>query len=245
MPVPLGYKFSETTKENMRAAQRERFKRKPMSEEEREKMRASALARWDRDGLSEKYRQKIKEGQTLRRDKEHASQAGVSLEDYLAHKSDGFEWCNACNSFQNDFPDPNKNRCRQCYYEKNYVAHCKYYVERRASRLEAYAANINGAKDKVRDRVFKKYGIFPRWYEEKLSEQNGGCAICGKRDNGVINSFAIDHNHNCCPEKKRSCGKCVRGLLCSRCNGSLERMESIPGWAEKAVAYLRKYGTIS
>jgi predicted Zn-ribbon and HTH transcriptional regulator len=42
-----------------------------------------------------------------------------------------------------------------------------------------------------------------------------GCESCGRNDL----KMAIDHDHRCCPTIK-TCGKCVRGILCSNCNTS-------------------------
>jgi hypothetical protein len=35
----------------------------------------------------------------------------------------------------------------------------------------------------------------------------------------------VEHDHACCQRKNRSCGKCVRGLLCHTCNIALGHIE--------------------
>ena len=87
----------------------------------------------------------------------------------------------------------------------------------RKARYSTPEARERTARNRLRDRC-RAYGITVEDYERMLADQGGGCAICGAtaEDNG--RALAIDHDHGCCPEQLRSCGKCVRGLLCSPCN---------------------------
>lgn len=58
-----------------------------------------------------------------------------------------------------------------------------------------------------------RYGLTKEAYEAILAEQSGACAGDGCTDVPTD----VDHDHECCPGP-RSCGECVRGLLCSSCN---------------------------
>ena len=80
------------------------------------------------------------------------------------------------------------------------------------------------------------FGITVDKYEAMLKNQGGVCAICeGINDDG--RALHIDHDHSCCPGRQ-SCGKCIRGLLCSRCNTALGNLRDDPLLLEKALKYL-------
>ena len=68
--------------------------------------------------------------------------------------------------------------------------------------------------------------------------QGNACAICGTQDPGK-RGWHIDHDHSCCPGKT-SCGLCVRGLLCSRCNIGLGFFLDNINALRAAEAYLER-----
>jgi hypothetical protein len=88
-----------------------------------------------------------------------------------------------------------------------------------------------------------KFGLTPEAFDALLAAQGGRCAICGtddpKRGNRV-STWTVDHDHGCCPGKK-SCGRCVRGLLCSPCNRGIGILGDDPIVAEAAAAYLWRH----
>jgi hypothetical protein len=77
-------------------------------------------------------------------------------------------------------------------------------------------------------------------YDRILEKQGGGCAICGKvpSEHGWERSLAVDHDHACCP-KDRSCGKCIRGLLCAGCNTGLGKFYDNVELLMAAAAYIK------
>ena len=83
-------------------------------------------------------------------------------------------------------------------------------------------------------------------FRDLLISQDGVCAIC--RRGNLTGPLFIDHDHVCC-DKKWTCGKCVRGLLCGPCNTrlidvELDRNHEKHGesWWIAAVAYLCERG---
>jgi hypothetical protein len=77
-----------------------------------------------------------------------------------------------------------------------------------------------------------RYGTTKAEHDALFEAQRGLCAICelpaAQSAKGVLH---IDHDH--------ATGR-VRGLLCNRCNSAIERMDHVPGWLERASAYLLK-----
>src|SRR5436305_10303350 len=76
-----------------------------------------------------------------------------------------------------------------------------------------YAATVKGRRTLWNADLSHHYGVTAEWYEAKLAEQNGVCAICGKPEKMVIKGkavrLAVDHDEQT--------GR-VRGLLCTACN---------------------------
>lgn len=79
-----------------------------------------------------------------------------------------------------------------------------------------------------------------------------GCEVCGRnmlewgRSNdpnkrSLTPLLSVDHDHGCCPGE-RSCGRCIRGLICLRCNGALGLIGDSLIAASGMVQYLQRHG---
>ena len=79
------------------------------------------------------------------------------------------------------------------------------------------------------------YGLAPEVHAALLEIQDHRCWICRKPSK--VRALASDHDHNCCPGDT-SCGECVRGKLCRRCNYDLIGMYSIEQLLT-AISYLQ------
>src|ERR1035437_134914 len=73
-------------------------------------------------------------------------------------------------------------------------------------------------------------------YNQMFIEQEGKCKVCTRHQSEFKIALAVDHDHKCCPGKK-SCGKCVRGILCDDCNHA-EAILRTPEVARRLADYM-------
>lgn len=89
--------------------------------------------------------------------------------------------------------------------------------------------------------LWTQYRLSQDEVNRRLEEQGHGCAIC---ETPIAfqgdNLFTVDHDHACCDSHK-SCGECVRALLCHLCNQALGSMRDDPSRLRAAAEYLERW----
>ena len=91
--------------------------------------------------------------------------------------------------------------------------------------------------DRIRERT---YGVSAVRYEDMLTSQGGGCAICHMTPEENGKALAVDHDHSCCTGTV-SCGACVRSLLCVRCNRGIGCFRDNADFLLAAAEYIERW----
>jgi hypothetical protein len=97
-------------------------------------------------------------------------------------------------------------------------------------------AELQRQKSRAKVRKYR-YGITEAEYNRLLNEQDYSCAVCHVAFGTGAAKVNVDHDHNCCPGT-RSCGKCLRGLLCSHCITLSSLVETRFSYMEEMFVYL-------
>lgn len=84
--------------------------------------------------------------------------------------------------------------------------------------------------------VEETYNITYDQYWAIYKAQGGKCYVC-RRATGARRKLSVDHDHACC-NGPNSCGKCVRGLLCSKDNEWLGHIRDEADVAQRVIDYL-------
>lgn len=155
-------------------------------------------------------------------------------------------------------PKCSLDNCERNNYAKNL---CRIHYERQrrhgSTDLKNYGRDTYGPWNQKYEEVRKnhlKYNfkLTPEQYDEMAKD---GCEICGTH--GVLHKkLHVDHDHKCCKPKPNkngwlsgtsmSCGLCVRGILCDKCNQAVGRYEKgtlRPEYPnrDKIILYVSKY----
>ena len=134
---------------------------------------------------------------------------------------------------QKGAPTGHRTTCRKC----RGVVRSANKAERSAKDKARYQANKEERRIKTR---CYKFCLTPEQYKSLLKQQDECCAVCRCTTPGGVGGWHVDHDHACCPGKK-SCGHCVRGILCSPCNMALGNVKDSPEILLSLVNYLAKY----
>lgn len=134
--------------------------------------------------------------------------------------------------------DSRASRCKECaaVYQKQYWQKPEVKEKHRDAQRERVRKKDGTGRCRTDDehkRHISKYGYTPEYYDSKMKEQKGLCAICGEpesarasKQNPTPRRLAADHCH--AVEKPR-------GLLCGKCN----RMLGLAGKKGDSVRVLR------
>lgn len=85
-----------------------------------------------------------------------------------------------------------------------------------------------------------RYGLTLEQFAQMVIDQDNKCRLC--KISFEETKITVDHDPDCCGHsaKKKTCGKCNRGLLCQNCNVKLGMLENIlyENLLDKYMAYL-------
>jgi hypothetical protein len=141
--------------------------------------------------------------------------------------------CPDCNRKENETEFiKGRSRCKDCHNahkRKTEKLSNKEYKRRRRQDPELYAKMLS-QNSKWR------YGIDHEERDKMLAKQGGVCAVCGSNE-PKGRGWVVDHDHSCCPGIK-SCGECIRGILCVNCNLVLGHANDNIDTLTSAIAYL-------
>jgi Recombination endonuclease VII len=153
-------------------------------------------------------------------------------------------WCKVCvREYDLAEDDPKRIMPRKLQGEKIHCRKCERYLDktdfpklRKNGKYLTYTYCIEC--DNLIGHIgnLKNYGLTRDDYVNMEKSQNGVCKICGEPEK-YKKRLSVDHDHACCSGSK-SCGKCIRGLLCSNCNRVLGQVNDNVETLQTMIEYL-------
>lgn len=120
-------------------------------------------------------------------------------------------------------------RCENFYPETYFSTHASTL-----DRKQPYCKHCVSERLMIRN-----YKLDNLSFEILFNSQNRKCAICRKNNPDGNNGWHIDHDHDCCIGPK-TCGSCIRGILCSSCNKGIGHFFDSKEYLMNAINYLER-----
>ena len=112
---------------------------------------------------------------------------------------------------------------KQCSHCAEWLPETAFHAS--TSTSDGFAVHCRTCAKSLRRKCW--YGLDQATFDAVLAAQGGRCATCGTTEPDG-HGWVVDHDHSCCPSA-RTCGACVRGILCGHCNRALgAAKDSIP-----------------
>jgi hypothetical protein len=124
--------------------------------------------------------------------------------------------------------------CQRAYYRQLNSDPAR--AEKKRERSAKWYRENTTPESRRSAHLLRMYSLSIEDFEKRVEDQYGVCAVC----KNLPAQFNIDHDHSCCAGKK-SCGRCVRELLCDRCNKVLGAIEDDLDLLESMKTYLAKW----
>ena len=129
--------------------------------------------------------------------------------------------------------------CHPCHLAERRVREAESNKRKNIADRERYATDAKFRLVIQARNTLHFYNLTPCQFTRMLVEQDGKCAICYTRDPGA-KKWSVDHDHECC-DGPRSCGKCVRSLLCTKRNTGIAMFGDDIVRLKGAIAYLEEH----
>lgn len=123
-----------------------------------------------------------------------------------------------------NYKDGYRGTCKRCHTDYMIEYYRKNEKQRTTKNETNSGSDVNWKRHKISEETFK----------QMVAKFEGKCHTCKR--NKATN---IDHDHSCCPGY-RSCGKCVRGVLCNQCNMTLGLVKESVEVLQNLIKYIAK-----
>lgn len=137
--------------------------------------------------------------------------------------------------------------CKKCQQAKAIEEYGVYFSKLRGREYtntmcgDCYAEY---STNRYRANSLRAYGLTVEQYQKMLDDQGHVCAICSKPETMLTRRLHVDHDHSCCAQTAKSCGKCIRGLICHGCNTGLGSFNDDLEFLFLSEVYLLKYTNV-